>query len=340
MNVTVLIDAIVRQTTVLIAHLATSAGMRAPLAHLANQVFYDLVRELEGQGLGRRVVADMFGIALRSYQLKVRRISESISIRDRSLWEAVYGFVQGEGSVRRVRILERFARDDEAQVKAVLHDLVESGMVFKAGRGLESVYRAVDPDDALALDPADPEALATFVWALIYREGPIDRAVLAERLSTDADQLAGTLALLIDDGRIEHGDGGLRATGFVVPLGSEVGYEAALFDHFQAMVAAICAKLAGGQSQALRSDTTGGSTWSFDVWPGHPHEDDVYGLLARLRAEVAPIRAAVDAYNRAHGEPEGATRVTLYLGQGVRSGAAEGPLGDSGGISADEETPR
>ena len=324
MNVTVLIDAIVRQTTVLIAHLATSAGMRAPLAHLANQVFYDLVRELEAQGLGRRVVADMFGIALRSYQLKVRRISESISIRDRSLWEAVYSFIQSEGSVRRVRILERFSRDDDAQVKAVLHDLVESGLVFRAGRGLEAVYRAVDPDDALALDPADPEALATFVWALIYREGPLDRETLSERLSADARALGATLDRLVADGRIAEADDGLHATGFVVPLGSEVGYEAALFDHFQAMVTAMCAKLAGGQSQALRSDTTGGSTWSFDIWPGHPHEDEVYGLLARLRAEVAPVRAAVDAHNQAHGEPPDATRVTLYLGQGVVSGAADG----------------
>jgi len=333
-NVTVLIDAIVRQTTVLIAHLATSAGMRAPLAHLANQVFYDLVRELESQGLGRRVVADMFGIALRSYQLKVRRISESISIRDRSLWEAVYGFVQGEGSVRRFRILERFARDDEAQVKAVLHDLVESGLVFRAGRGLEAVYRAVDPDDALALDPADPEALATFVWALIYREGPLDRQTVAERMSTDAAQLEPTLDRLLADGRIAEGDDGLQATGFVVPLGSEVGYEAALFDHFQAMVTAVCAKLTGGQSQALRSDTTGGSTWSFDIWPGHPHEEAVYGLLGQLRAEVAPLRAAVHAHNEAHGEPSDATRVTLYLGQGVVQGAAGEPPGASGDDSA------
>jgi hypothetical protein len=43
MNVNVLIDSIVRQTTVLIAQLATTAGVRAPLAHLADQVFVELV---------------------------------------------------------------------------------------------------------------------------------------------------------------------------------------------------------------------------------------------------------------------------------------------------------
>ena len=51
MNVNILIDSIVAQTTVLIAQLATSAGTRAPLARTANQVFLDLVRELKGQGL-------------------------------------------------------------------------------------------------------------------------------------------------------------------------------------------------------------------------------------------------------------------------------------------------
>ncbi len=39
MNVNALIDAIVHQTTVLVAHLATASGVRAPLAHVANQVF-------------------------------------------------------------------------------------------------------------------------------------------------------------------------------------------------------------------------------------------------------------------------------------------------------------
>lgn len=335
MNVTLLIDAIVRQTTVLIAHLATSAGVRAPLAHVANQVFYDLVRELEAQGLGRRVVADMFGIALRSYQLKVRRISESISVRERSLWSAVYGFIQESASVRRVRIMERFARDDEQQVRAVLHDLVESGLVFRAGRGLDAVYRAVDPDD-VGPDPGDPEALATFVWALIYREGPLDRAALGERTPVSEAALDAALGRLVADGRVERGEAGFEATRFVVPMGSASGYEAALFDHFQAMVAAMCAKLGGPAARSGGDDRVGGSTWSFDVWPGHPHEAEVYGLLARLRAEVAPVWRAVAEYNAAHGEPAEATRVTLYLGQGVAPGdVVEGAPGER--ADADDE---
>jgi hypothetical protein len=61
MNTAVLIDAIVRLTTVLIAGLATASGQRTPLSRVADQVFADLVRELSDQGLGQKVIADMFG---------------------------------------------------------------------------------------------------------------------------------------------------------------------------------------------------------------------------------------------------------------------------------------
>jgi hypothetical protein len=47
MHVKLVFDAIVRQTTVLIAQLATSAGIRAPLAHIAGETFLSLTRELE-----------------------------------------------------------------------------------------------------------------------------------------------------------------------------------------------------------------------------------------------------------------------------------------------------
>ena len=46
-----LVDAIVQQTTVLIAQLSTAAGIRAPLAHIADQVFLELSREIERQGV-------------------------------------------------------------------------------------------------------------------------------------------------------------------------------------------------------------------------------------------------------------------------------------------------
>lgn len=95
MNAQILIDSVVRQTMVLIAELATAGGLRAPLAHVANQVFLDLATELERQGVSRKVAADMFGLALRGSQRRIQRAAESATDRGHSLWEAVLAFVGG-----------------------------------------------------------------------------------------------------------------------------------------------------------------------------------------------------------------------------------------------------
>src|SRR6185295_15855984 len=128
-----LIDAIVRQTMVLIAQLATAGGGRAQLSHTANQVFLDLVAALKEQGLGNKVIADMFGMALRTYQTKVQRLSESRTDRGRSLWEVLFAFVQEKGKERavpRAVILQRFRHDDALVVSGVLRDLVDSGLLY------------------------------------------------------------------------------------------------------------------------------------------------------------------------------------------------------------------
>ena len=142
MNVNVLIDSIVRQTTVLVAQLATAAGGRAPLAHVAGQVFVDLVRELKAQGLGNKVIADMFGLTLRTYHDRVRRASESKTERGISLWEAVLRYVRQKQLVGRAELLMRFSADDEASVRGVLSDLVESGLLFRSRRGTSCGRRA------------------------------------------------------------------------------------------------------------------------------------------------------------------------------------------------------
>src|SRR5690606_10258171 len=142
MNVQILIDSIVRQVTVLIAQLATSGGVRAPLAHIANQVFVDLASELEAQGVSRKVSADMFGMALRAYIRKVRRLSEGRTERGKMLWQAVLELIKKEELVTKERVLERFKLDGELEVSAILHDLSESGLVFCSGSGSGAVYRA------------------------------------------------------------------------------------------------------------------------------------------------------------------------------------------------------
>jgi len=97
LNANALIDAVVRPTTVLIAHLATATGARAPLAHVAQQVFVELVSELRAQGVGRKVIADMFGMALRTYHARLERLSESATERGQTLWGAVHAYIGERG---------------------------------------------------------------------------------------------------------------------------------------------------------------------------------------------------------------------------------------------------
>src|SRR4029079_7790777 len=177
-----LIDAIVRQTTVLIAQLATAAGARAPLAHTANQVFVDLVHELKDQGLGNKIIADMFGLSLRTYHNKIARLSESSTDRGRSLWEALLGFAQERGTVSRGEILRRFRNDDDELVRGVLNDLVTSGMLFQTGRGDLTSYRAAQPGETSREIDDSGDRIACFAWIAIYRYGPITRAELVEHV--------------------------------------------------------------------------------------------------------------------------------------------------------------
>ncbi|HEX3593715.1 MAG TPA: hypothetical protein VHU80_01400, partial [Polyangiaceae bacterium] len=99
MNPTLLIHAIVRQTMVLIAVLATAAGRRTPLANIADEIFATLVTELGEQGVSHKVIADMLGIALRTYHRRTARLAESDTEKGRTLWEAVLSYLRQRESV-------------------------------------------------------------------------------------------------------------------------------------------------------------------------------------------------------------------------------------------------
>ncbi|HEU5076109.1 MAG TPA: hypothetical protein VFU02_18075 [Polyangiaceae bacterium] len=318
MNVQVLIDSIVQQVTVLIAQLATSGGVRAPLAHVANQVFLDLANELETQGVSRKVSADMFGMALRAYIRKVRRLSESESHQGRTLWQAVLEFIKGEQLASRERILERFRLDGSLEVSAVLHDLSETGLVFCSGTGRRAVYRAASDEELgqlaqLYKDDAGAEELA---WVLVYRHGPIAVGELAQHLRRDETQTALVVDKLRSSGRVQISEGGLlTARDFVIPLGAEIGWEASVFDHVQAVVQTICQRLQQNSLGASDADVVGGSTYSFDIWPGHPLEAEVKRQLNDFRKRASELRRRVEEHNREHGVRHEYQQVVHYAGQ-------------------------
>jgi hypothetical protein len=325
-NVNLLIDNIVRQTTVLVAQLATAAGGRAPLAHVAGQVFVDLVLELKAQGLGNKVIADMFGLTLRTYHDRVRRASESKTERGVSLWEAVLRFARQRQMVARAELLRRFSADDEASVRGVLSDLVDSGLLFKSGRADHTTYRAASEAEANAVQANDPGArAANMVWVLLHQSGPLSAEQLSAQLSLPPASVQAALEYLLARGRCRLDGGGYRADHCVIPYGDELGWEAALFDHFQAVVTAIASKVTRGKKSAALAETTGGSTYHFDLYRGHPHERDVLELLRSTRQHASALREAVE---KQAGPPEPAEstagdaaaepyRVVFYVGQNV-----------------------
>lgn len=332
MNGSLLIDAIVRQTVVLIATLATGAGQRASLSHVADQVFSDLVGALKEQGLSHKLIADMFGMALRTYHSRVAQLSESRTDTGRSLWEAVYDHIQQRGPLLRSAVLSRFGRDDSAVVRSVLRDLCDSGLVYRSGRGDSTSYRAREVDAHEAPPRDDDVLLSRMVLVAVHRNGPITQAALAELLRLDdAVALRAALSELCAQGLISEQTA--ESTGSkeheppsvfscdrcVIPFGDDHGWEAAVFDHYQAMVSALVAKLRGGRRSAALADQIGGSTFVFDLFDGHPLQNEVLGYLATTRALGLSLRARIDAYAAQHPPQRGVRplRVVAYVGQSV-----------------------
>src|SRR4051812_7563035 len=193
MTIDLLIHAIVRQTTILIAQLATSRGARAPLAHVANQVFMDLVRELERQGVSRKVSADMFGLGLRTYRRKIQRMSESATERGRSLWEVVLEYVKTHGLVTRLELLTRLSSDDESQVRAVLRDLCESQLLFSSGVGSSTSYRAASDEELASLKRKQGiEGADELLLALMFREAPLTVGETAQKVQAELPEVEAT----------------------------------------------------------------------------------------------------------------------------------------------------
>jgi hypothetical protein len=319
-----LISSIVRQTTVLIARLSTTGGARSPLSQVADQIFMGLVTELERQGVGKKVAADMFGLALRSYQLKVQRLQESASETGVTLWSAVRAFVEEQGSVSREEIVQRFKADEETNVRGILADLVESGLCSRTGRGDSTLYRVTPAADLTRLAQApSSEAALSLVWLVVCRDGPLGREALAAATGLTPAELESALEALCLDSRITRHESDSEPTWSaercLIPVGDRAGWEAALLDHHQTVLNAMAAKVTTGSHSSAQEDETGGATYGFELWPGHPEEATVRGLLLRFRTEAARLWERVSEYNAQakHADAE-RYHVSFYLGQHLK----------------------
>jgi hypothetical protein len=322
MHTKLLIDLIMRQTTVLIAQLASAAGIRSPLAHVADEVFLSLSQELEEQGVSRKVVADMFGLALRGYQRRVQRLRESVTKSGTTLWQAVYEHLHEQGPTTRHQLYDRFSHDDPEAIGAVLQDLVQTGLASRTGSGPATIFAATPEETRGRLAREDQRDAATaLVWLDLCRHPGSSPDEVARRLNLDDELLEMALAALRREGTLVEAADTLEAGPLVIPVGAEAGWETAVFDHFQAVSGAIGAKLRQGSGRSGPADTTGGSTLSFEISETHPLAAEVRGLLARFRAETDELWDRVERVNatRPLAEEE-IERVVVYFGQYVQEG--------------------
>lgn len=327
MNINNLIDAVVRQTSVLLAQLATQGGGRAQLANTANQVFLELVAALREQGLGSRVIADMFGLALRTYQERVRKLSESRTFRGKTLWEAVLEHIQANGPVLRADVLQRFCHDDGDSVRGVLRDLTHAGLVYRTGRGDSVLYQALEREHLAKLARESEESLLNVVHIAVQQKGPLCWSEVAKVTAFSDAVVQDALETLVRRGMLRKvdndGEEQYSSDGCALPYDDPNGWEAAVFDHYQAMVGAMCAKLGLGSKGAKLNDVIGGSTFGFEVWPEHPHYDEVRGLLRTFRKTCGDLRERVATYNQTTTAPVRRERVIAYFGQNVLVNALE-----------------
>src|SRR5262249_34803046 len=141
--------------------------------------------------------------------------------------------------------------DDQATVRGILSDMVDTGVVYRTGRGDATIYKIAPAEEIERVSTRDAlDSAAALLWVTIYREGPIDAAALGQRLALTPEMLARGLDSLCADGRVSREQSGertvYRSDSCVIPLGPGVGWEGALLDHYQALVRSVCAKLERG----------------------------------------------------------------------------------------------
>lgn len=321
MNIKVLIDSIMRQTTVLIAQLSTSAGVRAPLAHVADQVFLQLSREIEAQGVARKVVADMFGLALRGYQKKTQRLAQSTTTQGKTLFEAVLEFIEREGGATRSAVLKRFRHDGERETIGVLSDLLQSGLVYGTGSGETMLFGITSDAERQRLTrESDGQVLTHMALGEIYRNPGVTLTALGTQLGVELEALRAAVSVLSSEGRVtfDAATETVRASTFQIPVDAQFGWESAVFDHFQAVTTAIAKKLALRARADKAADWVGGTTLRFELSANHPYKAEVLDLLRVMRERVNPLWEKVGSYNdqNALAEAERFT-VSFYFGQNI-----------------------
>jgi len=320
----VVVDTLLAETTHLISHIATAGGKRASLSQFSDRAFLSLASALEHRGIPRKVSADMFGLPLRSYQVRLQRAVQLVHQRNCTLWNAIVAFLARQCSVTRRELLYRFRKENNLTVASIVNDLIRSGAAYSDKRGDEVTIGLTSYGQTMATEDCPLDAL---VWVTVFRFGPITIDELkAHCPSIDAAVLPQICERLLAEGRICGEDKGgvlyFLSTQCDLPWNAE-GWLASLVDHFRTVTRALSRKVESGQCQAAAGDLVGGSTFDFDLHPNHPLYEEVTGLLQRFRVELRALRARVEKENAAAATASRKAptdehfRLSFYIGQCV-----------------------
>lgn len=315
MDVESLVHLVAVQAAGLIGRLATSEGGRAPMATLESTFMRALVSELEQQGLSQRVIADMFGVSVRTYQRSLLRWGAPEGAG--SLWAEVLEFVDRREVCSKEEIFAHFHAEESATVTAMVRDLVKSGRLKTVTRRGQRLLALCDAAPSRSAPP--DVALAVFIAAF----GPQTVAELAAQIGHSHEETAALVAEWVDKDILApvpdttptryRGRPGLdRFVGKDISVGVLV--------HVAAMVSTLKAALALPRDSDVEAHARM-RTWIFDVWDGHPHADDI---AAKLAASDALLRQAERLAVASVDErpTHGRRRMQVYLGYSARGDAS------------------
>ncbi|MEZ4473172.1 MAG: hypothetical protein R3F60_20785 [bacterium] len=318
MNFAALQARVVPLVAELFATLAAQNPLRMHFADIAGKTMLDIVENLREEGVSQEAIAAALGLTITGYRAKIRRLrelygagAERAEDEPRTLLERVYAFVDDAGGpVPEEDILAHFRGVKLDSLKGVIQFLVRSGALERAhdrkGREYRTVPRTLPGGPGLQ----DAEVM-------LYRDGPLTLAELAQRLDTSVEEVAGFVVELEAADRLLRGtrDGEVtwRALAYHIPLDAGEGYEAAIWDHLAAVIRSICKKLRLGRHGASLRDKTGGATFTFHLPEDHPLYAEVSGYLAESRLRFEDWLARAEALELPQGRP--VKQVTVYVGQ-------------------------
>ncbi len=324
MSRTLLVHSLIRQTAILVARLALT-DKNIDLRGIEELWFLNLVHELKALGMSHNVIADMFGMPVPTYYQRRKRAqanAQSEASRARQgLRTQLLGVIREQGPVQKAQILTHFPLEDEKVIVSLLKHLQKHGWIARKGRA----YVLEQDVDEPAIDAS--ETTQALVWVMVFRHGPIGAGKLETILSMRRGAIAEALDALLELGQIVaqeiDGEEVYSTEQFVIGQEHFEGWEAAVFDHYHAMIHAVCTKLAPDRDMGADHAVVGGSTYTLGVWDGHPLEGRIVDFFEDIRTRARQLRTSIEAHNEAlDASPPKASQSRLktfifYVGQTV-----------------------